>query len=102
MVMDSHKYEITAGERFEFGRNWQVFLSILDEERIDQAEISIKDHLKVDNLSDCSFVDVGSGSGLFSLAARRLGAGVYSIDYDPQSVCCTAEFKDRCFKNDIN
>jgi len=32
------------------------------------------------------FLDVGSGSGLFSLAARRLGAKVLSFDYDAESV----------------
>jgi len=32
---------------------------------------------------------LGSGSGLFSLVANRLGADVVSVDYDPQSVACT-------------
>ena len=43
---------------------------------------------------------MGSGSGLFSLAARRLGAHVHSFDYDPQSVACTAELKRRFFPDD--
>ena len=30
-------------------------------------------------------LDIGSGSGLFSLAARRLGARVHSFDYDTDS-----------------
>ena len=47
-----------------------------------------------------SFIDVGCGSGLFSLAARRLGARVRSFDYDPQSVACTAELKRRYFSDD--
>jgi 2-polyprenyl-3-methyl-5-hydroxy-6-metoxy-1,4-benzoquinol methylase len=38
-------------------------------------------------------LDIGSGSGIFSLAARRLGASVFSFDYDPQSVGCTNELK---------
>jgi len=45
-----------------------------------------------------SFVDVGSGSGLFSLAARRLGAArVHSLDFDPTSVACTRALKTRYY-----
>ena len=44
-------------------------------------------------------LDIGSGSGLYSLAARRLGAKVHSFDYDPQSVSCTSELK-RYFADD--
>ena len=46
------------------------------------------------------FLDIGSGSGLFSLAARKLGATVYSFDYDPRSVACTKEVKRRYFPED--
>jgi 2-polyprenyl-6-hydroxyphenyl methylase/3-demethylubiquinone-9 3-methyltransferase len=46
-------------------------------------------------LDGVRLLDVGSGSGLFSLAARRLGAIVRSFDYDPQSVDCTAELRRR-------
>jgi len=56
--------------------------------------------LEVDNLNNKSFLDIGSGSGLFSLAAKRLGAKVVSFDYDPQSVACTKELKRRYFEND--
>jgi 2-polyprenyl-6-hydroxyphenyl methylase/3-demethylubiquinone-9 3-methyltransferase len=56
--------------------------------------------LNVDTLEGKSFLDVGSGSGLFSLAARMLGAKVYSFDYDPQSVACTTELKRRYFPGD--
>ena len=40
-------------------------------------------------------MDIGSGSGLFSLAALRLGATVHSFDYDRQSVACAQELKRR-------
>jgi 2-polyprenyl-6-hydroxyphenyl methylase/3-demethylubiquinone-9 3-methyltransferase len=56
--------------------------------------------LKVKNLQRKRFLDIGSGSGLFSLAARRLGATVHSFDYDPQSVACTNELKRRYFPDD--
>jgi SAM-dependent methyltransferase len=41
------------------------------------------------------FLDIGSGSGLFSLAAYRLGAEVTSFDYDADSVGCTQELRRR-------
>jgi SAM-dependent methyltransferase len=82
--------------RFAFGRNWRAFLSVLGEGRIEQAQISLKEMLEVDSLGGKSFLDAGSGSGLFSLAALRLGAArVHSFDYDPGSVACTAELKRR-------
>ena len=50
--------------------------------------------LGMPTLSGKSFVDVGCGSGLFSLAAARLGAArVHSFDFDPASVACTREVK---------
>ena len=85
-------------ERFGFGRNWQRFLLALDEERIRAAEFSLREMLQVPDLSGKSFVDVGSGSGLFSLAAIRMRAKrVHSFDYDPQSVACTRHLKNRFF-----
>ncbi len=98
--MNKHGLEVESGERFEFGKNWQAFLSLLNDERIIQAEQSIKKYLQIESLEGLSFIDVGSGSGLFSLAARRLGAQVHSFDYDPQSVQCTNELKNRYFKDD--
>lgn len=96
----THATEVTSGARFEFGANWVRFLSVLNEERIAQAEKSLKTMLEVENFEGKKFIDVGSGSGLFSLAARRLGAEVYSFDYDPQSVACTQELKRRYFPSD--
>jgi len=96
----AHAAETASGARFEFGKNWTRFLELLDDTRIDEAEESLKKMLSVDSLREQSFVDVGSGSGLFSLAARRLGARVHSFDYDPNSVACTAELKRRYFPND--
>jgi len=98
--MSSHAVEIRAKERFEFGRNWAWFLKTLDDERIAAATRSLQDMLEVTSLEGRSFLDIGSGSGLFSLAARRLGARVYSFDYDSQSVACTCELKRRYFPED--
>jgi 2-polyprenyl-6-hydroxyphenyl methylase/3-demethylubiquinone-9 3-methyltransferase len=98
--LSEHSVETSRGERFEFGKNWSRFLTLLDDSRIKEAEESLKQMLEVDSLEGLSFVDVGSGSGLFSLAARRLGARVHSFDYDPHSVACTNELKRRFFPDD--
>jgi 2-polyprenyl-6-hydroxyphenyl methylase/3-demethylubiquinone-9 3-methyltransferase len=92
--------EIAKGHRFTFGANWTRFLSILNDARIADAEESLRTMLGVPDLHGKSFLDIGSGSGLFSLAARRLGASVTSFDYDPQSVKCTEELRSRYFPND--
>jgi 2-polyprenyl-3-methyl-5-hydroxy-6-metoxy-1,4-benzoquinol methylase len=97
-----HRTEVASGERFEFGKNWTAFLAVLDDERIAKAEESLKAMLEVDDLKGKSFLDIGSGSGLFSLAARRLGAKVHSFDFDSSSFACTQELRDRHFPNDPN
>jgi SAM-dependent methyltransferase len=56
--------------------------------------------LETEDLTGKSFLDIGSGSGLFSLAARRLGARVHSFDFDPHSVACTTELRRRYFPDD--
>jgi 2-polyprenyl-3-methyl-5-hydroxy-6-metoxy-1,4-benzoquinol methylase len=97
MAVMNHNSEL----RFEFGANWAAFLQSLDESRIYEAEESLKRNLNCLNLEGLKFLDAGSGSGLFSLAARRLGAEVYSFDYDTQSVACTRNLKDKFFPNDL-
>jgi 2-polyprenyl-3-methyl-5-hydroxy-6-metoxy-1,4-benzoquinol methylase len=98
--MTQHATEIAAGERFTFGENWTAFLAQLDDARIAAAENSLRQMLEVDDLHGKTFLDIGSGSGLFSLAARRLGARVQSFDYDPASVACTRELKTRYYPQD--
>lgn len=80
---DTHASEVAQGERFEFGKNWSIFLTTLTDRRIAKGELSLRNMLDVTSLSGLSFLDIGSGSGLFSLATRRLGAGVHSFDYAP-------------------
>ena len=95
-----HREEVAKGERFEFGKNWARFLSRLTPERVELAKSSLQIFLQSDRLDGKTFLDVGSGSGLFSLAARALGARVRSFDYDPQSVACTRALRREYFGDD--
>jgi 2-polyprenyl-3-methyl-5-hydroxy-6-metoxy-1,4-benzoquinol methylase len=98
--MRTQLQEVNAGERFEFGKNWARFLASLTDPQVEQATESLRKMLGVTSLRGLSFIDVGSGSGLFSLAARRLGARVHSFDYDRYSVGCTQELRRRYFADD--
>lgn len=93
--------EIAAGERFAFGANWAGFLRHVDAQRIAAAEASLRDMLAMPTLEGLRFLDAGCGSGLFSLAARRLGANVHAFDFDAQSVACTREMRRRHFADDV-
>jgi 2-polyprenyl-6-hydroxyphenyl methylase/3-demethylubiquinone-9 3-methyltransferase len=94
-VAAQHEREVSAGRRFRFGRNWARFLKRLNHERIAEAENNLKEFLGEAALAGRTFLDIGSGSGLSSLAARRLGAVVFSFDFDSQSVACTKELRRR-------
>jgi 2-polyprenyl-3-methyl-5-hydroxy-6-metoxy-1,4-benzoquinol methylase len=80
--------------RFRFGENWQSFSATIDSESITEAQNSLKILLKRDTLDGLRFLDIGCGSGLFSLAARNLGAIVHSFDFDTDSVLCTRSLRD--------
>jgi SAM-dependent methyltransferase len=83
-------------DRFEFGRNWQEYAELVDEDRIAEAKRRLAEMLRTDDLAGRSFLDVGCGSGLHSLAALRMGAGrVVAIDLDPRSVATTAAVLER-------
>lgn len=81
--------------RFAFGRNWKKFICTIDNERIERAEESMIALLGETALKNKDFLDAGAGSGLFSLAARLLGARVYSFDYDAGAVECVKYLKKK-------
>ncbi|EDN71194.1 3-demethylubiquinone-9 3-methyltransferase [Beggiatoa sp. PS] len=99
-MTDQFHQEVSEGKRFEFGKNWQIFLTSLNDDKIKEAELSLKTMLDVESLAGKTFLDIGSGSGIHSLIARRLGAEVYSFDYDPYSVECTKYIKNKYFPED--
>ena len=59
--MTGHATEVARGERFEFGANWTRFLNVLNDDRIHQAEKSLREMLGVSDLKDKRFLDIGSG-----------------------------------------
>jgi SAM-dependent methyltransferase len=78
-------------ERFEFGQNWLAFAQ--EHVTQDQVDISRERMLRFltrDGLNGLSFLDIGCGSGLHSLAALQAGASaVHGFDYDEYSVEAT-------------
>ncbi len=82
-------------EKFAFGRNWSKYVETVDERAISAAEASLRSLLGLESLASRRFLDAGSGSGLFSLAAYRMGAEVISFDADADSVACTNHLRSR-------
>lgn len=82
-------------DAFRFGRNWQRFINEhLDPARERTAADSLRDLLG--DVAGKRFIDIGSGSGLFSLCAHRAGAReVVSLDVDPDAVAATTLLQRR-------
>ena len=83
--------------RFDFGSNWEAFSEQrIDTQRVAVAVQSLKSLLQRDTLNGMSFLDVGCGSGLFSIAAHRLGASeVIGIDINPRCIEVSERNRDR-------
>jgi len=70
---------------FAFGENWADFSKRLHPGDYEAAKNSLRE--LVPDLKGKSFLDAGSGSGLFSIAASALGAKkVLGLDVDEQAV----------------
>lgn len=71
-----------------FGTNWKNFVRFhVNEKSLDFAKDKLRNFIAPYNLEGVSFLDIGCGSGIHSLAALNLGAAVVlSIDVDRESV----------------
>lgn len=82
-------------EVFGFGKNWLNYFDTVTDNKIKVAMESMTSFLNVKDFTDKTFFDIGSGSGIFSCAAHKLGAKkIMSIDIDPESIECTRKFFD--------
>ncbi|MEI9951376.1 MAG: class I SAM-dependent methyltransferase [Pseudomonadota bacterium] len=86
--------------RFEFGENWLTFAGTVTDANVEAATTALAKKLAMPSLEGLTFLDVGGGSGIHSLAARRLGAFVHAFDYDPNSVACMRSLRERFRPND--
>ena len=100
MSVEEFREEVAMKQRFEFGKNWKHFLESLSDSQIEESEKGLTKLLGANAVNGKTFLDIGSGSGLSSLAAKRLGATVTSFDFDEASVWCTNELKSRYFADD--
>lgn len=81
---------------FSFGANWRKFLDHLTDQQIQEAKLSLTASFGGASIEGTSFLDLGCGSGLFSLAAAHLGANrIFSTDVDPSALACAQELRRR-------
>ena len=81
--------------RFWFGENWRNYSKKIDETSIQESVLSLKNILNDLDINGLSFLDIGSGSGLSSLAALRMGANIVAFDYDINSSQVTKAVLDQ-------
>lgn len=83
-------------EHFAFGENWAAYAEKITEAEIEEAVQGLSRLLGGERLDGSRVLDIGSGSGLHSLAALRLGAAdVVAVDIDPDSVATTKAVLER-------
>jgi SAM-dependent methyltransferase len=82
--------------RYGFGKNWDEFISRkLSDEIVEESVEHMRSFMRCDSLKGKTFLDIGCGSGIHSLAALRLGAeSVVSFDYDDDSVLTTRKVRE--------
>ena len=95
--MNTNEADLTRVEtHFAFGKNWAEFSEKVSEAEIDEAERGLRRLIEEKEIAGGSFLDIGCGSGLHSLAALRLGAKrVLAIDIDADSVATTMTMLER-------
>lgn len=83
-------------KKFAFGSNWKRFVSnALTEERLREAQQSLLAYIPEEDYTGL-FIDIGCGSGIFSLAALKIGCSrCVSIDVDRESLEAARMVKER-------
>lgn len=85
-------------DHYKFGENWKEFSEKINQTRIDTAKACLQKLIPASEIKDKTFLDIGSGSGLHSLAALQLGAKhVDAFDVDPDSVETTKKVLENYF-----
>lgn len=96
MTEELYEHAYTKEAHFSFGKNWQQFLGKVTPEKIDGAKRSLTTFLQGNPIRGKTFIDIGCGSGLFSLAAVLNGAAnVVSVDVDEFSLKCAQYLKEK-------
>ncbi len=86
----SAELKFDSSTHFQFGDNWAEYSRSIGDADIAISEAALSRLVGLGSLAGKSFLDIGCGSGIHSLAALRLGAKkVKAIDIDETSVACT-------------
>ena len=87
--VNSAELKLDAATHFQFGENWADYSGSISDSDIVMSEVGLKRLLGLGTLNGKTFLDIGCGSGIHSLAALQLGAKtVKAIDIDKTSVAC--------------
>lgn len=87
---------------FNFGKNWLNYSKTVRDKDLEIMKESLIDLIGLENIENKTFLDIGCGSGLFAIAAKKLGAKkVLGIDILSDSIKSSEENKKRFDVQDI-
>jgi len=93
-MVKNNKDKIDRRMKQQFGKNFkQNLLNAYDETRLNQSIRFIQEYLETETLEGKTFLDAGCGSGVFSIAAQKMGAKVTSFDIDETALVNISELK---------
>ncbi|NQV88718.1 MAG: glycosyltransferase [Parcubacteria group bacterium] len=97
MASQNTPYSEMDKNKFSYGKNWANYSKKkLDKNSLQIAEDSLMDFLPKEEYQGATFIDIGSGSGIFSLAALKHGAKeIFSVDVDESSLSTTKATKEK-------
>ncbi len=79
---------------FSFGKNWWKFIKDIEPKQLEKAKISLTEFLPQKEIKNHTFIDIGCGSGIFSLASYKLKAKkIISVDIDDSSIKCVKKIQ---------